>query len=234
MASQSASASRKRKQPPSEAIDDRRELRKPRTKRIRTSRGRKIAAPSTQFRVPVTAPIQTAFHPPPAINKVPDEALAIYLFGSGESSELGLGSNTTEALVPTRNPYLDPNDPSKLHVVQLACGGMHTVALTADNKIVTWGVNDNAALGRDTQWDGGVRDIDEEEEQGDLNPLESIPTAIPSSLFHLGTRFVQVAAGDSCSLALTDNGLVYGWGTFLVCQKPKPLHASLTCIEHRR
>jgi alpha-tubulin suppressor-like RCC1 family protein len=29
-------------------------------------------------------------------------------------------------------------------------------------------------------------------------------------------RFAQVAAGDSCSFALTDTGLVFGWGTFKV------------------
>ena len=35
-------------------------------------------------------------------------------------------------------------------VVQIDAGGMHVVALTRDNKILTWGVNDQGALGRDT------------------------------------------------------------------------------------
>ncbi|PNH58282.1 hypothetical protein VD0002_g9245 [Verticillium dahliae] len=56
---------------------------------------------------------------------------------------------------------------------------MLTVALTADNKIITWGVNDNCALGRDTTWDEKLRDMDAD-----------------------------------CSFALTETGLVYGWGTF--------------------
>ncbi|KAK7403728.1 hypothetical protein QQX98_010500 [Neonectria punicea] len=152
------------------------------------------------------------------LNKVPTQVLSIFPFGNGENCELGLGPNTTEALTPRVNPYLGPsNSSSKPCVVQVACGGMHTVVLTSDNKIVTWGVNDNWALGRDTEWDGVYQDAEEDasdEEEAELNPHESIPAAIPADSFPPGTRFVQVAAGDSCSFALTDDGLVYGWGTF--------------------
>jgi regulator of chromosome condensation len=157
---------------------------------------------------------------PPSINQAPTDVLAVLVFGNGDSGELGLGSTVQEARRPHLNPFLDPDDPSALHVVQLACGGMHTIALTKDNKIVTWGVNDNGALGRDTAWDGGMRDAtmdgSDGEEEGELNPRESVPTPIPTTAFPPGTTFVQVAAGDSCSFALTDTGLVYGWGTFKV------------------
>jgi regulator of chromosome condensation len=36
------------------------------------------------------------------------------------------------------------------------------------------------------------------------------------SVFPEGTVFTQLAAGDSMTFALTDEGLVYGWGTFRV------------------
>lgn len=157
---------------------------------------------------------------PTIINKVPIEKLTVLIFGGGESSELGLGPKRKEVLRPSKNPRLDVSDPSAFHVVQLACGGMHTVALTADNKIITWGVNDDSALGRDTQWDGKSRDIDaasdDEDDDEDMNPLESSPMEIPADYFPPNIRFVQVAAGDSCSFVLTDTGLVYGWGTFRV------------------
>jgi regulator of chromosome condensation len=156
---------------------------------------------------------------PVAINTAPTEVLEVFVFGTGECGELGLGPQRTEATAPKRNPFLNPADPEKLHIVQLDCGGMHTIALTKDNKIVTWGVNDKGALGRDATWDGGLRDADasdSESESGDLNPKESTPTAIPSDSFPPNTTFVQVAAGDSCSFAVTDTGFVYGWGTFLV------------------
>jgi regulator of chromosome condensation len=95
---------------------------------------------------------------------------------------------------------------------------MHTVALTVDDKIITWGVNDSGALGRQTEWDGGLRDMDadSDEEEGELNPLESTPAQVSAKCFELHTRFVQVAAGDNCTFALTRTGAVYGWGTFRV------------------
>ena len=91
-----------------------------------------------------------------------------------------------------------------------------------DNKILTWGVNDQGALGRNTDWEGGTRDIGDEDsdsESGDdngLNPLESTPGEVDWSQTNLpeGTKFTQVAAGDSCSFVVTNDGHVYGWGTF--------------------
>lgn len=175
-------------------------------------------APSKRQRV-AKSPIPKPEKPLPVINTAPERVLEVFAFGNGENGELGLGPSKTETTVPRRNLFLDPRDPTKYHVVQLDCGGMHTIALTKDNKIVTWGVNDKGALGRDTAWEGGLRDADasdSESEDGDLNPKESTPGDIPASAFPEGTKFVQVAAGDSCSFALTDTGLVYGWGTFLV------------------
>ncbi|QLI74725.1 Guanine nucleotide exchange factor SRM1 [Metarhizium brunneum] len=155
---------------------------------------------------------------PAALNKAPTELIAVFSFGSGECGELGLGPKRTAALVPKFNPALDPNEASKYHIVQLACGGMHTIALTADNKILTWGVNDEGALGRDTAWEGGLKDMDAEsdsgDEDGELNPHECTPTEVPSKNFPKGTVFTQVAAGDSCSFVLTQTGSVYGWGSF--------------------
>ena len=111
-------------------------------------------------------------------------------------------------------------DKEQVGVVQVACGGMHVVALTHDSKIITWGVNDQGALGRNTTWSGGLKDIDvgsDSDSEGDdsgLNPHECTPAAVNPEAFPAGTRFSQVAAGDSCSFALTTTGQVYGWGTF--------------------
>ncbi|KAI5864013.1 putative Ran exchange factor Prp20/Pim1 [Durotheca rogersii] len=134
----------------------------------------------------------------PIINKVPIEKLIVLVFGGGDAGELGLGSKQTEALRPSKNPLLDVDNPSALPSTSFN--------LPAEACI------------QNSQWDGKLRDIDadseDEDEDGELNPLESKPMEIPSDCFPPGTRFVQVAAGDSCSFALTDTGLVYGWGTF--------------------
>lgn len=153
------------------------------------------------------------------VDQIRDGILTTFVFGNGENCELGLGPKAKSELRPRINPYLGAGELSKFQIVQIACGGMHTVALTAENKVVTWGVNDNDALGRDTTWDDGVRDMDaesDEDDDADLNPYESTPAEICTDHVPDGTRFVQVAAGDSCSFAVTDVGLVFGWGTFLV------------------
>ncbi|KAJ6780383.1 hypothetical protein PWT90_03527 [Aphanocladium album] len=153
--------------------------------------------------------------PRSCLNAAPTRPLVIFAVGTGDCGELGLGPTKTEKSRPSRNSHLDPGNPkAEFKIVQICCGGMHTVALTSDSNIVTWGTNDNFALGRDTEWDGVLRDVGDEDEHGELNPYESTPTAIPSSCFARGTKFAQVAAGDSCSFALTTDGLVYGWGTF--------------------
>jgi regulator of chromosome condensation len=172
---------------------------------------------------------KVAVEKPLTLNQAPTELIAVFSFGSGECGELGLGPKRTAALVPKVNPALDPNEASKHHIVQLACGGMHTIALTADNKILTWGVNDEGALGRDTNWDGGLKDMDNdasdsEEEDGELNPHECTPTEVPAKHFPKGTIFTQVTAGDSCSFALTETGTVYGWGSFRVSDTARFSH----------
>jgi regulator of chromosome condensation len=157
----------------------------------------------------------------PVINQAPTERLQVFVFGEGTAGELGLG--TDKKCIDVKRPRLNANlDAQTVGVVQIVAGGMHNVALTHDNKILTWGVNDQGALGRDTTWDGGVKDMDAEEDSDSddddtgMNPVETAPTEVDFSQTEIadGTRWVDVAAGDSCSFALTDDGKVYGWGTF--------------------
>lgn len=165
---------------------------------------------------------QIAPKPKIIINNRAIDTLNVYVFGSGDSGVLGLGPQCSSDDV-TR-PRLNPNlSASSVGVVQIATGGMHCVALTNDNKIFTWGVNDHGALGRNTEWSGGWVDMDgrdhhenSEDSEIELNPKESTPSAIDESCFPTGTIFTQVAASDNATFALTEEGLVYGWGTFKV------------------
>lgn len=169
-------------------------------------------------------PTPRARKPKVVINERPTQLLDLYLFGGGESGELGFAGakGTKEIKRPRLNPYLTAD---KAGVVQFSVGGMHTAALTHDNKILTWGVNDQGALGRDTTWDGGLKDMkdsgddsdsDSDSDDGDINPHESTPGEVDFSAFEHVPEFTQVVASDSATFAVTDEGLVYGWGTFRV------------------
>ncbi|EME41901.1 hypothetical protein DOTSEDRAFT_74077 [Dothistroma septosporum NZE10] len=159
----------------------------------------------------------------PVLVEPPTQRLNVYVFGEGTAGELALG--TAKNAVDVKRPRLNPNlSAQTVGVTQLAAGGMHAIAITHDNKILTWGVNDQGTLGRETEWEGGLKDMDDNASDSDsddaedngLNPKECTPGEVDWSSTELaeGTRFVQVAAGDSSSFVLTDDGRVYGWGTF--------------------
>ncbi|KAK4125262.1 RCC1/BLIP-II [Parathielavia appendiculata] len=152
----------------------------------------------------------------PALNQRPTRCLNIYVLGANSGGELGLGPSVKSGNVakPRLNPYLS----GSVGVVQVSLGAMHGVALTYDNQILTWGVNDHGALGRDTSWESNLVDADtgdsDSDDEGELNPRESTPTPVDMSAVPPGTIFTQVAATDNATFALTSTGRVYGWGTF--------------------
>ncbi|KAH0551057.1 hypothetical protein GP486_007592 [Trichoglossum hirsutum] len=179
----------------------------------------KKASISEPPKVKAPHPVKIARRGPRSfVGKAPTTRLNVYVFGEGSSGELGLGSAKTA--VDVKRPRLNPNlAAGTVGVVQIAAGGMHAVALTDDNKILTWGVNDLGAVGRDTEWEGGLKDIDDDsddssDEDSGMNPKESTPAEVPGQYFEENTKFVQVAAGDSATFAVTEEGYVYGWGTF--------------------
>lgn len=165
------------------------------------------------------------------------------MFGTNCYGELGLGDLTkkSEILRPVLNQKLAADS---VGVVQVAIGGVHSAALTHDNRILTWGVNDEGTLARDTKQDkvpeqddasnvNGEAESDKESDDDEitLNLKEATPLPVNPSLFPTGTVFAQLAASDSATFALTVEGLVYGWGTFrvrLFRQFPAPFRVPLT------
>lgn len=200
--------------------------------RAKTPASRASASAEKRGRKPAASKVRKAPKTPAAklhtgiqINFAPTQPLDVFIFGSGESGELGLGNKKVDGKKPVnvKRPRIHPHlSAENVGVVQIACGGMHSVALTKDNRILTWGVNDQGALGRDTTWDGGLRDADAENDADDgddfeaLNPIECTPAEVSTRNIVNDAKFVKVVASDSASFALTEDGRVYGWGTFRV------------------
>lgn len=200
-------SSRKRKL--SEGVDTREHV----SLRSKTPSGgtkrRKVTASS--YRKPRNTP-STADGP---INSAPTQRLDVVVFGSGENGELGLGSirydrkNPVVADKPRVNHLLRADE---VGVVQVAVGVRHCAALTHEGVVLTWGLNDSRALGRNTtSWEKS-KDINYKHAT-DIDSLESTPLPV-EGLSHLGLKITQVAATDNATFALTDSGFVYGWGTF--------------------
>lgn len=147
----------------------------------------------------------------PVINEIPTQKLDIYVFGEGSAGELGLGASKYDGAkkpVDVKRPRLNHLLSSKaVGVVQLAVGGMHCAALTHDNRILTWGVNDQGALGRETTQEGKMKDItaggdsdsDSDDDGEGLNPSEAEPRPIDPAHFPEGTKFSQLVASDSAT-----------------------------------
>ncbi|XP_033328633.2 regulator of chromosome condensation 1 [Megalopta genalis] len=114
------------------------------------------------------------------------EGGVLLTFGQGDVGQLGLGEDVVEKIRPAVIPgYQD--------YVAIAAGGMHNVCLRETGEILTFGCNDEGALGRDTSLDGS----------------ESKPDMVK-----LPGKVIQVTAGDSHSAALLEDGRAFAWGSF--------------------
>ncbi|CAG9761411.1 unnamed protein product [Ceutorhynchus assimilis] len=106
--------------------------------------------------------------------------------GSGDVGQLGLGPDVLEksrpALVETKH-----------EIVDIYAGGMHSVCLTKEGKVLTFGCNDEGTLGRVTEDDDD--------------------SCVPGEVVLPG-KVIQISAGDSHSAALLEDGRVFAWGTF--------------------
>lgn len=83
------------------------------------------------------------------------------------------------------------------NIVDIAAGSLHTLALSSEGHVFSWGCNDTGALGKGDK-------IPEEEE---FNPSQ-----VKGELED--KKVVQIKAGAGHSFALTDQGELYSWGIY--------------------
>lgn len=110
----------------------------------------------------------------------------VYTWGVGDAGQLGVQTEEGESLKPIEIPYL--NDKRIKNVV---CGGMHSLALSIDGTVYSWGCNDEGVLGREG------------------NEEEPAPVVFPTDTF-----IKEVVAGDSISAAVDEFDNLWTWGLF--------------------
>ena len=112
----------------------------------------------------------------------------MYVTGYGANGRLGLGHNDSVA-VPTLLESLQ-----HIHVTKVAVnsGGRHSLALTLDGEVFSWGEPDDGKLGH-----------------GSASTACDKPRTIESLRGHVVT---DIACGGSHSACIADNGKLYTWG----------------------
>lgn len=112
----------------------------------------------------------------------------LFMMGKGSRNELGLGAKVKEAKDPTEVEDLGP-------VKSVKCGEFHSIALTEDGDVYTWGFGgtmfSTGALGH-----------------GDTES-KAVPTKVQALA---GVKIVSVGASHHHCLALSADGQVFTWG----------------------
>ncbi|XP_066430931.1 LOW QUALITY PROTEIN: probable E3 ubiquitin-protein ligase HERC6 [Eleutherodactylus coqui] len=111
----------------------------------------------------------------------------IFTWGAGSQGQLGSGQFPQQSPTPRKITGM-----SGIGIIQMSCGHFHTVALSEDSNVFSWGKNDVGQL-----------------ELGKQMPNQASPQHVKSLR---GVPLVQVSAGGSRSFALSMLGVVFGWG----------------------
>jgi len=110
---------------------------------------------------------------------------SVWSWGWSDAGRLGHGDEQQE-LLPTKIEAL-----AGRRVVAVSAGSSHSLALTADGAVWSWGGGRDGQLGHgDEQW-------------------QPLPTKIEA---FAGRRVIAVSAGGDHSLAITTDGAVWSWG----------------------
>ncbi|KAG8786589.1 hypothetical protein FRC15_011137 [Serendipita sp. 397] len=139
----------------------------------------------------------------------------LFVFGNGDFGQLGLGPDeTTELTKPKLHAWCEEAiaegkfGEAGAGIEAVAAGGMHSLMVDEQGKVWSWGVNDDSALGRQTE---GVKDADGN--PVDTEELSATPHIV-EALVEQKFRAVAVEAGDCTGAALSDKGELRIWGTF--------------------
>ena len=135
----------------------------------------------------------------------------LFTFGTNSFGALGMGNPELSSGSDSEKYYQIPRPKfpvlysDTLNFVKFACGGMHTVALTADGRIFTWGVNDEGCLGRITSGTFWENEPDSKKGDSFVPGLAKLPGDMLA---------IDIVAGDGITFAIGADGRLFGCGHF--------------------
>jgi hypothetical protein len=159
---------------------------------VQPSRSKSSMARSTRLMNTTRRTIrrQTTYLSVPSIFNGNSKGGQVLAVGENGMTQLGLKSSIDQRKNP--QPVLIPEP-----IVQIAAGPLHSVCLTDQNNIYTFGCNDEHALGRS-----------DNDEGDDIDPFGEVDL---SKIMNIEEEnIVQIVAGDSHTLILSNIGKVYG------------------------
>ncbi|MBK8475467.1 MAG: hypothetical protein IPL39_03935 [Opitutaceae bacterium] len=120
----------------------------------------------------------------------------VFAAGDNNRGQLGNG-NTTPSQVPVEVDRTGAM--AGEHIIALAAGSYHSLALAASGKVYAWGANDVGQLG------DGLPDTD---------PFldKSRPLLVTNGSISNTSQVIAIAAGAYFNVALTDTGSAHSWG----------------------
>ncbi|CAE6439291.1 unnamed protein product [Rhizoctonia solani] len=183
----------------------------------RSRAGSAPRSPRTPRRLPQLPPVKKPpFNSLPTARAPTRPAMQVFVFGNGDMGQFGLGTGVLGDISrPRQHVWFKEAIESGIlgtgpgaGIDALCAGGMHTLVVDEVGKVWSWGINDNAALGRPTI---NVTHPDRPNEVIEAEVLETEPMA---TLVDEDFRAVGVCAGDSISVALGEGGALRVWGSF--------------------
>lgn len=128
----------------------------------------------------------------------------VFAWGLNQYGQCGISSAIEDGSVVTK-PTLIPKLEG-LRIVQIAGGEHHTLALTAEGDVYSWGRYDMKEIGIEE------KDLPLSTFRDQHGNARSVPEPTKIKIAEGKLKFKFVAAGSHHSFAVTTDGMVYSWG----------------------
>ncbi|CAH1405500.1 unnamed protein product [Nezara viridula] len=115
------------------------------------------------------------------------ESGAVYSWGSNNYGQLG--HNSLDSQLSPRRVIFPGTD---VHIKEIATADRYSLALAANNEVLTWGVNEVGQLGNGN------------------TTLQDVPQVVRGQL--MDQYVIKIVCSTLATMALTDEGVLYAWG----------------------